>query len=148
MTALGDIACAIEIEATPERVWQVMTTEGLVEEWLGCIGFAAKTGALFYMQPDAGRAAKGDVEGATHCELEALDAPRSMRFSWFLPGFPKTQVELTLTPSGAGTRVELTHSGWAQFDADQIRAIRDMLEGGWRSAVLPGLKRVSERPDA
>ena len=33
MTALGDIACAIEIEATPERVWQVMTTDGLVEEW-------------------------------------------------------------------------------------------------------------------
>lgn len=144
MTALGDIACAIEIEATPDRVWRVMTTQGLVEEWLGCIGFAARTGALFHMQPDARRAAYGDVEGATHCELEVLDPLRSMRFSWFLPGLPKTHVELTLTPSGAGTRVKLTHSGWEQFDADQIRT---MLEGGWRSAVLPGLKRVSEQPD-
>ena len=100
------------------------------------------------MQPDPERAARREIEGATHCELEVLDPLRSMRFSWFLPDFPKTHVELTLTPSGAGTRVELTHSGWAQFDADQIRAIRAMLEGGWRLAVLPGLKRVSERPDA
>ena len=144
--ALADIDHSIEIEASPERVWTVMTQEGLVAEWLGCLQFSPRVGQLFYMQPHPQRREAGDIDGATHCELLALEPPRRMRFSWFMPGTPKTHVEISLTALGADrTRVRLRHDGWDQFDEAQVKAIRDMLDGGWSSFVLPGLKRVAER---
>lgn len=145
MTTLPDIGCEIEIDAPIARVWAVLTGEGLVEQWLGCIGFQAQVGALFHMQPDPGKAAAGDLSGATHCEVLALEPPHRLRFSWFFPGTPKTHVEILLDEGGDGvTTARLVHSGWTQFDADQIGAVHEQLSGGWRSYVLPGLKRVAE----
>ena len=145
MSGLEDIEQEIRIEASRERVWAVLAGEGLVEEWLGCLGYRAEIGALFYMQPDPGRRASGDVEGATHCELLALEPPERMRFSWFMPGTPRTVVQIMLTDNGDGsTTARLRHAGWAQFDAGEVRAIRDMLDGGWKSFVLPSLKRAAE----
>jgi uncharacterized protein YndB with AHSA1/START domain len=144
VTSLPDIACAIDIDAPVERVWTVLTEQGLVEHWLGCIGFRPQVGATFYMQSDPAKRAASDVSGATHCEVEDVTPPDRLRFSWFLPGTPKTWVTIELAETSGGTVARLTHSGWDQFDADQIKAVRHMLEGGWRSAVLPGLKRVAE----
>jgi uncharacterized protein YndB with AHSA1/START domain len=141
---IDDIIASIDIDAPVERVWQVMTGEGLVEEWLGCLGYKAEIGRVFYMQQDGDKRARGDTGGATHCELLALEPPGHMLFSWYLPGTPTTEVEIRLTPVGEGTRAELRHSGWHRFDGDEIKAIRDMLAGGWSSFVLPQLKRVAE----
>lgn len=145
MTMLQDIEQEIGIRAGRTRVWEVLTGEGLVEQWLGCIGYRAEIGRLFYMQPDPARRASGDIEGATHCELLALEPPERMRFSWFMPGTPATIVDIRLTQNADGsTTARLVHSGWDQFAPDDIRAIRDMLDGGWKSFVLPGLQRVAE----
>jgi len=141
---IEDIWQSIDIAAAPARVWEVLTGEGLVEQWLGCMGYKAEIGTIFYMQQDAAKRASGDTGGATHCELLTLDPPRSMTFSWYYPDMPKTEVLITLEPEGAGTRVALVHTGWDQYDGDQIRAIRDALAGGWGSFVLPQLKRVAE----
>jgi hypothetical protein len=52
---------------------------------------------------------------------------------------------IELTPLGEKkTRASLKHSGWDQFQAREIRQIWEMLAGGWKSAVLPNLKRVAE----
>ena len=142
---ITDISQSIDIDAPVERIWTAMTSEGLVEQWLGCMGYKAELGIVFYMQQDPAKRAAGDTTGATHCELLRLDAPREMLFSWYYPDFPKTQVSIRLTPTAEGTHVELVHSGWDQFDDEQIRAVRDGLEGGWKSFVLPGLKRVAEQ---
>lgn len=142
---LDDIISEIEIAAPGERVWTVLTTPALVEQWLGCIHFKAEPGHIFYMQPDPAKRAAEDISGATHCELEELRVAEHMRFSWFVPGTPKTHVTIELAEAAPGTtRVRLRHSGWDQFNQDEIRGLRDMLAGGWRSHVLPGLKRVAE----
>jgi uncharacterized protein YndB with AHSA1/START domain len=141
---IEDIWQGIDIAASPERVWEVLTREGLVEQWLGCMGYKAEIGTIFYMQQDAAKRASGDTSGATHCELLALDPPRHMVFSWYYPDMPKTEVLITLEAAGAGTRVALVHTGWDQYDGDQIKTIRDALAGGWGSYVLPQLKRVAE----
>lgn len=141
---LTDISESIQVDAGRERVWTCLTSEGLVEQWLGCLGFRPVVGTLFHMQPDPAKRASGDVEGATHCELEALEAPELMRFSWFMPGTPKTHVTIELSDSAGGTLVRLRHSGWDQFDEDEVRRVHAMLAGGWKSFVLPGLKRVAE----
>ena len=141
---IDDIATDLVINRPPERVWEVMTREGLVEEWLGCMRYKSEVGHIFYMQPDPAKRAADDVAGATHCEMLALDAPRVMRFSWFYPDMPRTEVEIRLTAEGESTRVNLVHRGWDQFDGEMIQQIRDGLAGGWSSYVLPALKRVAE----
>lgn len=143
---LPTIDQTISIEASRARVWETLTTPALVEAWLGCMGFTGKPGEVFYMQPDAARRAAGSVEGATHCAIEALEPMQLMRFSWYLPGTPETRVEITLTGPDAGpTSVRLAHTGWDRFDDDAIRPIHEMLSGGWRGFVLPGLKRAAEQ---
>lgn len=141
---LENIRESIDIDAPCGRVWAAMTTQGLVEQWLGCLDFKPEIGSTFYMQPDGAKRAAGDVSGATHCELERLEEPHAIAFTWFFPGTPKTMVTIELAEIGGGTRATLVHSGWGQFDVDAIRPIYDMLKGGWSSFVLPGLKKISE----
>lgn len=141
---IEDIEAGIDIAASPGRVWAALTGEGLVETWLGCLQFRAQAGHVFYMQPDADKRAAGDTGGATHCQIEGMYPPSRLVFSWYYPETPKTRVEIVLTEIPGGTQVTLRHTGWKQFDAEQIRAIRDGLAGGWTSYVLPDLKRVAE----
>ena len=135
---------SICIHAAPERVWRFLTEPEHVAHWLGCMRYKKVIGHVFYMQQDASKREQDDIEGATHCEILKLEEPRRFAFSWYLPSTPATEVQITLEPDGENTRVTLTHRGWDQFDAEAIRQIRDALAGGWKSFVLPGLKRVVE----
>ena len=143
-----DIATSLTIRAPQDTVWDYLTSEEHVPRWLGCMRYRKGTGNVFYMQQDEARRKADDIEGATHCEILTLDKPQEFAFSWYLPGTPKTIVHLRLAASGDGTVVTLTHTGWEQFDADAIRQIRDALAGGWKSFVLPNLKRVVEEDSA
>lgn len=141
---LGPILADIEIAQGAARVWRVMTEAASVGDWLGCLRYEKRVGAVFYMQQDGAKAARGDVSGATQCEILALEEPRLFMFSWFVPGFPATEVSFRLDPIGEErTRVVFRHEGWEQFEPDAIRAIRDMLAGGWTSFVLPNLQRAA-----
>ncbi len=145
---LPPIRESIVIDAGVDRVWRTMTSEQTVSRWLGCLGYQARIGAIFYMQQDQAKAATGDVTGATHCEILALDESKHFRFSWFLPAYPATFISFRLeTLSPASAKVLFEHEGWDQFPPDMIRAIYDALSNGWRSFVLPGLKRESEASD-
>lgn len=141
---LPAIVAEILIDRRPDHVWAVMTSEASVANWLGCMRYEKRVGAVFYMQQDRDKAARDDISGATHCEILALEEPTLFKFSWFVPGFPATHVSVRLSAHGDGSRVVLEHDGWDQFEPDAIKAIRDMLDGGWRSFVLPNLKRAAE----
>ena len=141
--ALADIDQRITIEAGIDRVWAVLADPARVAAWLGCLQYRGEIGSLFYMQPDAGRRTAGDVAGATHCELLEATPPTRFRFSWFLPGTPKTTVALTLAARGDdSTEVTLAHTGWDRFDAGAVGASHEQLTVGWRDFVLPGLARA------
>lgn len=141
---LSDIEHRIRVDAPPDTVWRYLTEPQYVAQWLGCLRYAKAVDDVFYMQQDEQRRADDDIEGATQCRILALDAPRRFSFSWYLPGTPETRVDITLHERDAGTEIVLTHSGWEQFDASAIRSIRDALENGWRSFVLPQLRQLVE----
>lgn len=141
--SLGPITESVLIEKPREAVWMTLTQR--TPEWMGCMRYEAKLGHVFYMQQDRDKAARDDISGATHCEILALDAPSLFRFSWYVPGAPSTEVSFRLEEeSPVRTMVRLQHEGWEKFPDDQIKPIRDMLAGGWRSFVLPALKRAAE----
>ena len=135
---------SISINATPDRVWVFLTEPEYVSQWLGCMRYEKALGHVFYMQQDASKRKVDDIQGATHCEILALEKPKKFSFSWYFPDTPATEVHILLKPVGKKTDVTLIHKGWDKFDAKVIRDIRDALEGGWKSFVLPGLKRVVE----
>lgn len=135
---------SIAILAPPERVWKFLTEPEYVSKWLGCMRYEKAVGHVFYMQQDAQKRNDDDIEGATHCEILALEEPSRFSFSWYLPGTPATEVHIRLRATAEGTRVTLVHEGWDRFDAAAIRDIRDALAGGWKSFVLPNLKKVVE----
>jgi uncharacterized protein YndB with AHSA1/START domain len=138
------ITCSIVIRARPELVWRVLTEPECVSQWLGCMRYEKAVGHVFYMQQDASRRDNDDIDGATHCEILALDEPEVFSFSWYLPDTPTTEVQITLRAQDAYTEVSLVHGGWAKFDAEFILGIRDALEKGWQSVVLPNLKKAVE----
>ncbi|MEX0644197.1 MAG: SRPBCC domain-containing protein [Parvularculaceae bacterium] len=143
--SLPDIRHEMTMAVPLARAWRVMTEPAYVARWLGCLNYKKKIGHVFFMQPDEKRRAGGNVEGATHCEILALDEPELLKFSWFLPGYPKTEVEFRLRDAGPSrTQVTFVHTGWAQFNAKDIRQIWEQLSGGWISFVMPGLKGVAE----
>jgi uncharacterized protein YndB with AHSA1/START domain len=142
---LQDIVHVVDIEAPRTTVWDVMTHRDSVPRWLGCMNYEMRPGATFHMQPDAARRAAGDITGATWCDVEELRQPALFRFSWYMPGAPKTLVMIELADLGGDvTRATLTHSGWGQFPRETIQAIHDALGSGWKSFVLPGLKVAAE----
>ncbi|GAM99662.1 hypothetical protein U91I_03317 [alpha proteobacterium U9-1i] len=142
---LPPIVEEIVIARDIERVWEVMTADERAPLWLGCMRYTRELGHVFYMQQDQAKAKADDVSGATQCEILALEEPSLFKFSWFLPGFPATYVSFRLEAmAGGSTRVVFQHEGWDKFPADQIKPIRDMLSGGWKSYVLPGLKKAAE----
>jgi uncharacterized protein YndB with AHSA1/START domain len=137
------ISNSIVIERPITSVWITLTLRA--PNWLGCMRYEAKMGHIFYMQQDPEKAGRDDITGATHCEILALDEPTLFKFSWYMPGTPTTEVSFQLSAlDDRRTRVDFIHEGWEKFPADQIKPIRDMLDGGWRSYVLPGLKRSAE----
>lgn len=140
---LGPIVEEIEIARPIEKVWRTLTEQA--PEWLGCLRYERAVGHTFFMQQDRAKAAHNDVTGATHCQILTLDPPRLFRFSWFVPGFPSTFVSFRLEAKDSKTTlVRFTHEGWKQFPAAEVNAIRDALLGGWKSFVLPSLKRTAE----
>jgi len=145
---LPDITHAIDIDAPLATVWSVLTDAGSVPQWLGCLQYAGLPGSTFFMQPDRVKFAAGDTSGATVCDIEEMRAPELFRFSWYMPGTPKTTVTIRLEAKGPDrTRATLTHAGWDQFPPEMVGAIHAMLDGGWKSYVLPNLKKAVEGLD-
>ncbi len=141
---LLDIKQSIVVDAPIAKVWKVLTEPVFVDQWLGCLRYQKSVGHVFYMQQDQQKRQAGNIDGATHCRILALDEPGRFVFSWYLPGTPETEVSINLRSLGDATEVTLVHAGWDQFDSEAIRAIRDGLEGGWKSFVLPQLKQTVE----
>ncbi|MDT0270748.1 LysR substrate-binding domain-containing protein [Streptomyces sp. DSM 44915] len=77
------------------------------------------------------------IDGVIHCRVLDFEAPSRLRISWRADGLDST-VTWRLTPEGTGTRLFLTHDGFAPDDPAQ-QLIRGMLSDGWRSRLLPTL---------
>jgi uncharacterized protein YndB with AHSA1/START domain len=140
------IVAEISIDAPIAHVWEVLTSERTLPEWLGCINYRREVGTTFHMQQDAARRAAADTTGATFCDVALLEAPHKFNFTWYVPGTPATLVRISLFSEGGDrTFVRLSHEGWDQFPAEMVKPFHDQLKNGWSGAVLPNLKQAAER---
>ena len=135
------VTLEIEIAAPPERVFRALTDPAQLVAWFG--GDADYSGKLWEIDLRVGGKWRnlghdrtcGDYEMSG--EILEIDPPRLLCYTWRYDGHPgpdHTVVRYELDRAGQGTRLRMTHSGFAGFPetAEEYRK-------GW-PAVLAALR--------
>lgn len=123
----------VEIAQPPTRVWAAITTAEGLGEWFG-------DEATIDLRP--GGAARMTWSGGPTVELrvERVEEPTVFAFTWPVFGMPaddprRTYVEFTLEEIGAGTRLKVVESGFAQLPEDGRGKAYDAHNQGWASEL-------------
>jgi uncharacterized protein YndB with AHSA1/START domain len=127
ITTEDAVISEIEIAAPPERVFQALIDREQALRWGTNDAFEIKSWEMdaraggkwrFVPKERSGKGAVGD-DFEHHGEILQIDPPRLLVYSWFAnwhaQPLHKTVVRWDLTPTPAGTKVKVTHSGLAQL---------------------------------
>jgi uncharacterized protein YndB with AHSA1/START domain len=123
----------VEIARPPDTVWAALTTAEGLGAWFG-------DRARIDLRP-GGEARLEWKEGPTaDLRIERVEEPRVFGFTWHIYGLPdddprRTYVEFTLETTGAGTRLTVVESGFAQLPEDAHRTAYDGNTQGWASEL-------------
>jgi len=136
------VVSEIEIAAPPERVFQALYDPQQVMRWwtdeqcqIESFTMDAKVGGRWSYDT---KPSKLNVNGVSkfHCDGEVVefDPPRILAYTWIANWHEnpseRTVVRWELTPTGAGTKVKVTHSGLANLPAS-----RKDYSSGWQGVV-------------
>ena len=119
----------VEIAHPPARVWAALTTAEGLGTWFG-------NQATIDLRP-GGAARMTWTEGhQADMRIERVEEPSVFGFTWHIYGLPaddphRTYVEFTLEPVGAGTRLTVVESGFAQLPQDAYRKAYEGNIEGW-----------------
>jgi uncharacterized protein YndB with AHSA1/START domain len=119
----------VELAHPPATVWAALTTAEGLAAWFG-------QEAAIDLRP-GGAAQLSWTDGMTvDMRVERVEEPRVFGFTWQLHELPaddprRTYVEFTLEPAGAGTRLTVVESGFAQLPPDLYDKAYDGHTEGW-----------------
>jgi uncharacterized protein YndB with AHSA1/START domain len=114
----GTILATVEIAATPERVFQALTSDEIAQ-WWGSPDLYRTTEWVGDVRPGGYWRASGiGADGTTFAvdgEFREVDPPRRIVQTWRAPwdGGHETTITYRLDPIEGGTRVTLRHEGFA-----------------------------------
>jgi uncharacterized protein YndB with AHSA1/START domain len=120
----------VEIAHPPAQVWAALTTAEGLAAWFG-------DEAAIELRPGGPARMRWSEEGFTaEMRVERVEEPTVFGFTWPIVGLPaddprRTYVEFTLEPAGAGTRLTVTESGFAQLPEDAHGKAYDGNTEGW-----------------
>ena len=123
----------VEIAHPPVRVWAALTTAEGLGTWFG-------NEATIDLRP-GGRARMTWTGGFTvEMRVERVEEPTVFGFTWPISGLPeddprRTYVEFRLEAAGAGTRLTVTESGFAQLPEEAHGKAYDGNAQGWASEL-------------
>ena len=98
-----------DLPHAPEKVWRALTDADLLAQWLlPTVGFRLEPAATFSFraQPQPG------WDGVVDCRLIEIETHRKLSWNW-VAGDIDTVVTFTLTPTSAGTSLNIVQSGFA-----------------------------------
>ena len=120
----------VELAHPPGTVWAALTTAEGLGAWFG-------DEATIDLRPGGAARMTWAEEGATaQMRVERVEEPTVFGFTWQIYGLPeddprRTYVEFTLEPAGAGTRLTVVESGFAQLPEEVYRKAYDGNTEGW-----------------
>jgi uncharacterized protein YndB with AHSA1/START domain len=124
----------VEIAHPPATVWAALTTAEGLAAWFG-------NEAVIDLRPGGAARMRWTEEGFTaDMRVERVEEPTVFGFTWPISGLPaddprRTYVEFTLEPAGAGTRLTVVESGFAQLSDDAHRKAYGGNTEGWASEL-------------
>jgi uncharacterized protein YndB with AHSA1/START domain len=119
----------VELAHPPARVWAALTTAEGLAAWFG-------DEAAIDLRP-GGAARMRWADGSTvDMRVERVEEPTVFGFTWQLHELPeddprRTYVEFTLEPAGAGTRLQVVETGFAQLPEGLHRKVFEGHTEGW-----------------
>jgi uncharacterized protein YndB with AHSA1/START domain len=123
----------VEIAHPPATVWAALTTAEGLAAWFG-------NQATIDLRP-GGSARMTWTSGHTaDMRIERVEEPTVFGFTWPIYGLPaddprRTYVEFTLERVGAGTKLTVVESGFAQLPEDAYHTAYDGNTKGWASEL-------------
>jgi uncharacterized protein YndB with AHSA1/START domain len=123
----------VDIAHPPAKVWAALTTAEGLSAWFG-------QEASMDLRPGGSARMKWDSGHTAEMRVERVEEPTVFGFTWHIFGLPyddprRTYVEFTLEPAGAGTRLTVVESGFAQLTDDAFRKAYDGNAKGWASEL-------------
>ena len=123
----------VEIAHPPARVWAALTTAEGLSAWFG-------QEATIDLRPGGSAWMKWDSGHSADMRVERVEELVVFGFTWRIFGLPqddprRTYVEFTLESAGAGTRLTVVESGFAQLPEDVYRIAYDGNTDGWRKEL-------------
>jgi uncharacterized protein YndB with AHSA1/START domain len=123
----------IEIAHPPAKVWAALTTAEGLASWFG-------NEASIDLRPGGSAQMKFSGGHIANMRVERVEEPTVFGYTWHISGLPdgdprRTYVEFTLEPAGAGTRLTVVESGFAQLTGDEHRTAHDGNAQGWVSEL-------------
>jgi Uncharacterized conserved protein len=115
------------VEATPEEVWEALTDEDLLVEWMG---------PQVELDPtEGGEIAVRDGDDERAGTVETVEENERFAFTWSRPGEGESFVEFTIEALPGGSRVTVvetpTHSAATNIAAGSTA----IAAGGWESRL-------------
>ena len=123
----------VEVAHPPARVWAALTTAEGLGAWFG-------DEATIDLRPGGAARMTWTSGYAAEMRIERVEEPTVFGFTWHINGLPdddprRTYVEFTLEPVGAGTRLTVVESGFAQLPDDAYDKAFGGNTEGWASEL-------------
>jgi uncharacterized protein YndB with AHSA1/START domain len=134
MMAFPDrIERTMEIAHPPRKVWAALTTAEGLGTWFG-------NQATVDLRPGGSAQVMWDSGDKAQLRIERVEEPAVFGFTWQINGLGdddprRTYVEFTLEPAGAGTRLTVVESGFAQLADDAYRKAYGGNTEGWANEL-------------
>jgi uncharacterized protein YndB with AHSA1/START domain len=124
-----DVKQAVEVDAPPDRVWQLLTDPvELPRWWPDAAELEPRAGGLVVL-----RFGPGNVSG----QITTWEPPSELGFTWVPSNMPGVELHVSFTVDDLGggrSRVSVVHTGFEQAPAEA----REAVVGGWEH-FLPRL---------
>jgi uncharacterized protein YndB with AHSA1/START domain len=119
----------VDLAHPPATVWAALTTAEGLGSWFG-------EEATIDLRPGGALRMSWAGGPAVEMRVERVEEPAVFAFTWPVSGLPeddprRTYVEFTLEPDGAGTRLTVVESGFAQLPDDAHRQAFEDNSEGW-----------------
>ena len=123
----------VEIAHPPAKVWSALTTAEGLGTWLG-------DKATIDLRPGGSAQVIWSNGHQADLRIERIEEPTVFGYTWKIFGLPdddprRTYVEFTLEPAGAGTRLTVVETGFAQLPDDAYRKAYDGNVQGWANEL-------------
>ena len=147
VATIAPVRKTLMVNCTPERAFEVFTSE--VASW-----WPVRTHSIHkdkvtdvVIEPRTGGEMYELAEGGKRehwARVTAWEPPGRLVLAWRVN--PQTdgptEIEVTFSPDGSGTRVELEHRYWEEA-GENAAAMRENYEGGWDIVLAPFVERAS-----